>query len=70
MCRRLVEYGLAAGMLIMGFGPSSAGAFVAKPSLPEVAIGSAVIPAAMCGLAVAAAAATFPARQAFVTNAA
>jgi hypothetical protein len=50
MCRRLVEYGLAAGMLIMGFGPSSAGAFVAKPSLPEVAIGSAVIPAAMCGV--------------------
>lgn len=49
MRRGLVKYSLAAGMLIIGLGLSSAEAFVIKPGLPEVGMDPAVIPAAMCG---------------------
>ena len=48
--RRVAEFGLAAGMLLLGLGPGSAEASVDKLLPPQsLGIGSAVMPAAMCG---------------------
>ena len=46
MVKALIKYGIAPGMLVLGLGVGSAGAFVGKPGLPE--FGS-LTPAAMCG---------------------
>jgi hypothetical protein len=49
MSTSFVKYTLASVTLIFGVGLSGADAFVAKPVVPETAIGSAVVLAAMCG---------------------